>query len=828
MDFYTNVTVFGNSVLVRGIKNGERTTSRHKFQPTLFVPVKKQTPYKTLDNKWVTPVVQESIKDAKEFIDQYKDQPGLVYGFTRWPYQWISDTFKGEIRWDMSKIMVATMDIEVESENGFPQVDRPIERVLSITLKNHTSKKFVVFGLYGYHTDREDVTYIKCENEDDLLRRFLNFWETNMPDVLTGWNTRFFDIPYLINRIKSRLGDDEIKRLSPWRAVFGDDVFKMGRKHTAYDIIGVSQLDYLELYQKYTYSAQESYTLDHIGFVELGKKKEKNPYETFRDWYTKDFQSFIDYNIQDVEIVDALEDKMKLIDLQITMAYFSKCNYNDVYSQVKMWDVIIYNYLRDKNIQIPLARRQEKSEAYAGAYVKEPQVGLHKWVVSFDLNSLYPHLIMQYNISPETIVGMSETHPGVDNMLEKSYDTDFLKPINQTMTPNGALFSRKKHGFLPELMQKMYTDRSATKKRMLQASQNYEKTKDVKYKNMIPKLHNKQMALKIALNSAYGAVGNQYFRFYDIRIAEAVTYGGQLSIRWIEQALNEYFNEILKTENEDYVLASDTDSVYITFEKLMDKLNPKDPVQFLDTICREKIEPFIDGKYAELAEYVNAYEQKMVMAREVIADKGIWTAKKRYILNVHNSEGVQYAEPKLKMMGIEAVKSSTPQVCRDKIKDALKLIMNGDENDLNDFIQDFRKEWMDMEPTAIAFPRSCNGMDKWSSRNGVYLKGTPMHVKGALIYNHQLKDKKLTKKYPLILDGEKIKFVHLKDPNPYQCNAFTFITECPTELDIAKYVDYEKQFEKSYVEPLKFITNAIHWHIDESYGTQATLMDFFN
>ena len=828
MDFYTNVTVFGNSVLVRGIKNGERTTLRHKFQPTLFVPVKKQTQYKTLDGKFLTPVVQESIKDAKEFVDTYKDQPGLVYGFTRWPYQWISDYFKGEIQWDMSKILVATMDIEVEAENGFPQVDNAIERVLSITLKNHTSKKFVVFGLYGYHTDREDVTYIKCDNEDDLLRKFLNFWESNMPDVLTGWNTRFFDIPYLINRIKSRFGEDEIKRLSPWRAVFSDEVFKMGRKHTAYDIVGISQLDYLELYQKYTYSAQESYTLDHIGFVELGKKKEKNPYETFRDWYTKDYQSFIDYNIQDVELVDALEDKMKLIDLQITMAYFSKCNYNDVYSQVKMWDVIIYNYLRDKNIQIPLIQRQSKSEAYAGAYVKEPQVGLHKWVVSFDLNSLYPHLIMQYNISPETIVGMSETHPGVDNMLEKSYDTDFLKPINQTMTPNGALFSRKKHGFLPELMQKMYTDRSATKKRMLQASQNYEKTKDVKYKNMIPKLHNKQMALKIALNSAYGAVGNQYFRFYDIRIAEAVTYGGQLSIRWIEQALNEYFNEILKTENEDYVLASDTDSVYITFEKLMDKLNPKDPVQFLDTICREKIEPFIDGKYAELADYVNAYEQKMVMAREVIADKGIWTAKKRYILNVHNSEGVQYAEPKLKMMGIEAVKSSTPQVCRDKIRDALKVIMNGSEKDLNNFIQDFRKEWMDMDPTAIAFPRSCNGMGKWSSPNGVYLRGTPMHVKGALVYNHQIKINKLAKKYPLIQNGEKIKYVHLKDPNPYQCNAFTFITECPIELDIVKYVDYEKQFEKSYVEPLKFITNAIHWQIDESYGSQATLMDFFN
>ena len=354
MDFYTNVTVFGNSVLVRGIKNGERTTARRKFQPTLFVPVKKQTQFKSLDGKSLTPVVQESIKEAKEFVDRYKSQPGMVYGFTRWPYQWISDTFKGEVQWDMSKIMVATMDIETESEHGFPQVDNPIERVLSITLKNHSTKKFVVFGLHSYQTDREDVTYIKCDNEDDLLRRFLSFWETNMPDVLTGWNTRFFALPYLINRIKVRLGEDEIKRLSPWKAVFNDNVYKMGRNHTAFDIIGVSQLDYLELYQKYTYSAQESYTLDHIGFVELGKQKDKNPYETFRDWYTKDYQSFIDYNIMDVELVDALEDKMKLIDLHITMAYFAKCNYNDVFSQVKMWDIIMYNFLRKKNIQIPM------------------------------------------------------------------------------------------------------------------------------------------------------------------------------------------------------------------------------------------------------------------------------------------------------------------------------------------------------------------------------------------------------------------------------------------------------------------------------------------
>ena len=456
MDFYTNVIVFGNSVLVRGIKNGERVTSRLKYKPTLFVPVRKQTQYRSLDGKFLTPMVQETIKDAKEFVDQYSNQPGMLYGFTRWPYQWISDNFKGEINWDISKIHVATIDIETESETGFPQVDHPIERVNAITLKNHQSKKFVVFGLHEWNTDRDDITYIRCNTEDELLQRFIGFWSANYPDVITGWNSRFFDIPYLVNRIKVRLGEDEIKKLSPWGSVFNADVFRMGRKHTAFDLVGISQLDYLELYQKYTYSAQESYRLDHIGFVELGKAKNTNPYETFREWYQKDYQSFIDYNIIDVELVDALEDKMKLIDLQLTMAYYAKCNYNDVYSQVKMWDIIIYNYLREKNIQVPFQVRQEKKEAFAGAYVKDPQIGLHKWVVSFDLNSLYPHLIMQYNISPETIVGMSETHPGVDGMLYKETVTDHLPDLNQTMTPNGALFSRERHGFLPELLYSMY------------------------------------------------------------------------------------------------------------------------------------------------------------------------------------------------------------------------------------------------------------------------------------------------------------------------------------------------------------------------------------
>ena len=826
MDFYTNVINFGDHILVRGVKNGERITTRHKFQPTLYVPVQKQTSYKSLDGKYLAPVKQQSIKTARAFVQQYEYQPGLVYGMTRYHFQYISDTWRNEIKWNMDNILVVTIDIEVASDNGFPKVEDSIEELLSITIKNHQSKQIVVFGVGEFRNDRDDVHYVKCQDEDELIQKFLGFWETHKPDVVTGWNSKFYDLPYLIHRIKYRFGEDEIKRLSVWRSVFKDSIYIQGKEHICYNINGLEQLDYLDLYRKFTYSAQESYRLDHIAFVELGERKDPNPYDTYREWYTKDFQSFIEYNIKDVELVDRLEDKMKLIDLIFTMAYNAKCNYGDVFSQVRMWDVIMYNYLRNKNIQIPLIVRKDKGEMYTGAYVKDPQVGLHKWIVSFDLNSLYPHLIMQYNISPETIRGMHRTVPTVDKMLSQDFDTSFLK--NETITPNGAMFDRSFCGFVPELLKEMYDNRKKTKKLMLKAQQEYENTKDPQLLNTISRLKNKQMAFKIALNSAYGAMGNQYFRFYDIRIAEAVTYGGQLSIRWIEVALNKYMNDLLETEDVDYVLASDTDSVYLTFESLIDKLKPKDPVKFLDTICNETIEKFIGEKYQELADYTNAYEQKMIMAREVIADKGIWTAKKRYILNVHNSEGVQYAEPKLKMMGIEAVKSSTPQVCRDKIKDALKLIISGTEKDLNTFIQDFRREWLELKPDMIAFPRSCNGLGKWATTNGIFKKGCPMHVKGALLYNYQLKEKNLIKKYPEIMEGEKIKFVYLKNPNPFQTNVFTFLTECPTELEVQKYVDYEKQFEKSYVEPLKFVTNSIGWMIDESYGTQTTLLDFFN
>jgi len=829
MDFYTNVIQRGNALLVRSVENGKRVRDRVNYQPTLFDLSSEPTGYTTLDGQHVLPNKRDSIKDAKDWLEQRQNQD-IVFGNTQYPYCYISDQYPDDVPWDKDQLLIVTIDIEVECENGFPNPKDAAEPMLSITMKNHQNKKIIVWGLHEFQNYRDDVDYRLCRDEDNLLMQFLDTWRMiDYPDIITGWNTEFFDIPYLCNRIKNRLGEDMMNKLSPWNNVFDKEVYQMGRKHQVYTIQGVSALDYFDLYRKFTYTNQERYTLDHIAFVELGERKDGNPYDTFKEWYQKDYQSFIEYNITDVELVDKLEDKMRLIELCLTMAYDGKVNFTDVLGQVRYWDNMIYNHLRKENKVIPQKKEHEKDKKFEGAYVKDPQVGMHKWIMSFDLNSLYPHLIMQYNISPETLVDGCEMKEG---MVDKILDGKVKPSKDYCMTPNGAFFRKDIRGFLPELMEKVYDDRVKYKKLMLEAKQEYENTGDAAILKRISRYENIQMAKKISLNSAYGAIGNSYFRYYDLMVATAITSSGQLSIRWIEKAINIYLNKILKTDKVDYVIASDTDSVYITFDVLVDKVfksgrTDAEVVNFLDRLAKEKLEPFIGESYQALAKSMNAYDQKMFMAREAIADKGIWTAKKRYILNVHDMEGVRFKEPQLKIMGIEAVKSSTPAPCREKIKESLKIIMSGDEKMLNNFIQDFRDEFMKLSPEDIAYPRSCNGVKKFRGEHSLFRKGAPIHVKGAILYNWYIEKQQLEHKYPLIQEGDKIRFLHLRQPNIYQSSAFSFITEVPRELDIMDKIDYDEQFDKSFVEPLKAITEKIGWLIDSSYGAQGTLEDFF-
>ena len=822
--------MIGDKFLVRGYDNGEYFQIRDDYQPTLFVSSNKETQYKTLDGQYVAKVKPGTVRETKEFIRQYEFVDNFkVFGNERFIYQYISDKYpQDEVKFDISKIRLYTMDIETKSENGFPDVESADQEMLLISMQNYNTKEIITWGQGPFKLKQGNHYYKQFNNEFDLLNDFISWWMKNTPDIVTGWNIQMFDIPYLAKRLYRVLGDKVARRLSPWGLCSPKELYIKGRRHIVYDIGGITQLDYLDLYKKFTYTNRESYRLDYIAQVELGQKKlDHSEYDTFKDFYTNGWQKFVEYNIIDVELVDRLEDKMKLIELALTMAYDAKVNYNDVFYQVRMWDNIIYNYLKKRNIVIPPKLSEQKDEKYAGAYVKEPKPGKYDWVVSFDLNSLYPHLIMQYNISPETL--RDERHPtvSVKDILEKNLTFEMHK--DNAVCANGAMYRKDKRGFLPELMEKMYNERVIFKKRMLEAKQEYEKNPTDNLVKEIARCNNIQMAKKISLNSAYGAIGNQYFRYYQLANAEAITLSGQVSIRWIENKMNDFLNKILKTEGKDYVIASDTDSIYLHLGPLVDviyKDKEKDSesiVSFIDTICEKTLEPFIDQSYRELAEYVNAYDQKMFMKRENIADRGIWTAKKRYILNVWNSEGVQYHEPKLKMMGIEAVKSSTPAPCREMIKDALKLMMNGTEDEVIKFIENSRKEFRKLPPEEIAFPRSVSDVTKYKSSNMIYMKGTPIHVRGALLFNHYIKKHNLTNKYSLIGNGEKIKFCYLKKPNKIHENVISFIQDFPKELQLDKYVDHDLQFEKSFIEPLRIILDSIGWKVEKT----ANLESFF-
>jgi DNA polymerase elongation subunit (family B) len=829
MKFYTHFAKYGNLILVRGYRNGKKFSEKVDYNPTLYLPSQKPTEFRTLEGYYVSPTQMGSLRDANDFIRQYESIDNFkIYGSTNFPYVYINEAYPGKVDYDPAMIRIANIDIEVGSENGFPEPEHASEPITAITMK--VDGTFYVIGCGEYTQHRDNVEYFKCDDERHLIRKFLDLWEDKSPDIVTGWNIQFFDIPYIYNRICRLFDEDVAKRLSPWRRIGERTTTIHNKQQTAFDLVGIAILDYLELYKKFTYTQQENYRLDTIANIELGEQKlDYSEYENLHQLYKLDYQKFIEYNIKDVELVDRLDEKMKFIDMVLALAYDAKVNMTDVFTQVRMWDTLIHNHLIEKNIVVPQNKTSHKDEQYAGAYVKEPVPGMYEWVVSFDLNSLYPHLIMQYNVSPDTIVNGRSKQVTVDGLLEgnDSANEDYC------MTANGQYFRKDIQGFLPEMMERMYNDRVLYKKKMIEAQKDLEKTKGkperFEIEKQISKYKNIQMAKKIQLNSAYGALGNQYFRFYDIRQAEGITLSGQLSIRWIGMKLNQYMNKLLKTNGVDYVIASDTDSVYLNLGPLVDmvygsKGTPKEKiVDFIDKACEEKIEPFIDRSFQELADRMNAYAQKMFMKREVIADKGIWTAKKRYILNVWDSEGVRYEKAKLKMSGIEAVKSSTPSACRAKIKDALKVVMEGDETKFHAFVDEFRKEFKNLPFEDIAFPRGISDMTKYKNSLDLYSKGTPIHVRGAIVFNSLLEKNKLTKKYQPIKDGDKIKFCYMKVPNPIQENVLSVLSVLPKELTLEKYIDYDTQFDKAYLDPLKIIVSTMGWTTEK----KSTLESFF-
>ena len=827
MSFYTSAHRYGNKILFRGYDaKGNRIHKRVPFKPTFFLPSNThQTDWKALDGTSVESFELEDMNEGQDFIKRYEDIGNLkIYGNNNFVAQFLAKSYPDEVDYKLPFIRIGNIDIEVASDDGFPHPDKAEHPIISIAYKDNQSSVYHVWGLGDYDPSKSElegfmIQYRKCEHEAELLQRFVVFWENNCPDIITGWNIRLFDIPYIINRIVKVCSDKTAKALSPWGIYKYRQIGIKGKSLDAYEIYGVQQMDYFDLFQKfgYTYGTQESYSLDHIASVVLGERKlSYEEHGSLHSLYKEDHQKFIDYNIRDVYLVDAIDKQTGLMELALVIAYKGAVNYPDVFGTTAIWDSIIYRYLNKRNIAIPPNIRSGK-EAYPGGYVKDPRVGMNQWLCSFDLNSLYPNLIVQYNMSPETLLRSpaDKLPSGVDFYLREG---DPLHPANRArnvaVAANGSCYSKDKQGVLPTIIIGLYDERRVTKNKMLEVQQQDEKNPSADLKREANRLANTQQAIKILLNSLYGALGNQYFRYFEMDIAEGITLSGQLSIKWAEKTINNAMNKILKT-NDDYVIAIDTDSIYVDMDPLVKQLNPSDPVKFLDKACKERFEPILEKGYAELFERMNAYENRMVMAREVIADRGVWVAKKRYILNVHNNEGVQYAEPKIKMLGLEAVKSSTPRIVRDKFKKAYEIILRGDETALQRFVADFYEEFVKLPAEAVSFPRGVSDIEKWVDRNAIYKKGTPIHVRGSLLFNKKMKDIGLDRTMEEIKNGSKVKFCYLKTPNPIMENVIAFPQFLPKEFAIEKYIDYDTQFDKAFKEPLKLVTDAMGWQIEK-------------
>ena len=839
LQFYTNVSRYGNMILLRGYDHGRRIEKKIKYEPILFTSTNLPTEWKALDGSPVGIANAgkrfDSMRSANEYVTANKHVAGKqIYGNTKYIPAFINDYYPGDIEFNRNLINVTTIDIEVASDDGFPEPDKADHKIISIALKNNISNTYFIWGLGDYDTEQSYmkdhmVIYRKFEREDDLLINFITHWNNHSPDVVTGWNIRFFDIPYLVNRINRMLGDVYTKRLSPWGLIDRRDVTTMGRTQTAYDLKGISQLDYLDLFKKfgYSYGAQESYKLDHIANVVLGEKKlSYDEYSNLHTLYKYNHQKFIDYNIKDVELVDRLEDKLGLITLCVTMAYKGGGNYNDTFGTTLIWDTIIYRRLYKNKIVVPFIEDKTKS-AYPGGFVKDPHVGIHDNIVSFDLNSLYPSIIMQYNMSPETIANGEVTNFDIEEVLTKS-----VRPDNRgkALAANGQYVNTDKPGIIPFIIDEMYKERVGIKQEMITAQKELQKVDKNDKQEMyrierdIAIAENRQMAIKILLNSLYGALGNRYFRFFDQRIAEAITLTGQLTIRWAEYSLNAYLNKVLKTSKwKDFVIAIDTDSLYVCLDDFVQKFKPENTIDFLDKVCSDALEAELENSYSQLYDILGGVDNRMVMKREAIADRALWTAKKRYIMNVHDNEGVRYAEPKLKIMGIEAIKSSTPEPCRDALKQIFKVIMKEDEKTVQHAIEKFKGYFKTLDPDQIAFPRGVTQVRKWQDKNSLYKKGTPIHVRGSILYNKLIEDMQLKKKYEPINNGEKIKFLYLRQPNSIHENVIAFPDYLPEEFGLRKYIDHELQFQKTFLDPIEPILDAVGWTSKEV----ASLEDFF-
>ena len=852
--FYTDVARRGDQLLVREIVNGEHQKRRIKFNPMVWIPTNDSSAeFKSFDETtYLDKRTFTKMSDAKKFIDMYSGQSFSIYGTKNWRNQFICEEYPSG-KYDKRFIRSFIFDIETIDETGNYRGgmktmarDVPVP-IVSISLKNSISGTMHVWGMKPFETRKHksiDINYHYCEDEDSLLQDFLEYWENNTPDVISGWNIRTFDIPYIVNRISKLFGEDEVKRLSPWRIVDKSNVYDdWGSEHVSFELVGIATLDFIELYKKYRLEPRESFKLDYIAHVELGEKKlDYSESGNLTALYNDDFIRFIDYNIQDVVLVDKLNLKLNYIDLTYELAYYSRQCYTDVMSPVKTWESLIYTYAV-KNKMMYEMREPGTKQDFIGAFVYEPKLGLKNWIVSIDAASLYPSIIRQLNISNEMLIEdlppelkklrhqllSLDIDSRIDYLIQKKIDTSACKKYGVSFTPNGQFFKIQKQSVGSVMMENLYNQRKSMKDEMISLKKANDGSPETSRK--ISVLSSGEYARKILLNSNFGASGNQYYAFFDVRIAEAITTSGQFVNKWLNFRLNTLFNKLCKTENVDFNIAGDTDSIYLDMERIV-KLIPgyesksdEAIVDFLDNFFKTIVQSVIDKAFDEFTEYTNSRELAIFWDREVIASRGFWTAKKRYALKIYDSEGVKVKPPKdIKVMGLEIIKSNTPEFCRKKLKECVRIILTKDNDSLISYIEECRKEFNSMPIDDIAQPGGVGNMSDYYGTGGeLFKKGAQAHVRGCIIFNKMLDDYPNLVNRTRISDGDKIKKVYLNLPNPSGINIISYPVgeNIPKEFGLDEYIDKNTQFEKTFLAPLRGMLDSIGWKSEASFSIDS-------
>ena len=826
MKSYINVYPISRDKLVHSyIEDGVRKQDTEEFKPICGYIAPLDSQWSDIYGNALTTIRFPSMSACSDWKSE-KENVFDVYGDIQYPLAFITENYTGEITTQKEQMNIYALDIECYSESGkFCKAENDGDYINAITFYNMVTDKYYVMGLKDYTPTRKNVKYWKYDNEAGLLKAIIGFFNTQQIDIISGWYLPF-DIPYIIDRIEKILGKNKSHALSPCGKIYKGNKTVNKRQVDVYDIIGITNLDYLDLYQKFTYDNKDSYTLDNIVKHELGESKldYKTSDGNLNDLYANNPQLFYDYNVRDVELIKLLDDKLKFIDIAINYAYMMKCNLGDIFGTVKPWDAFLYNELYYQN-KLCSPNKNTSAVDFVGGYVKEPTRGLIEWVTVFDIVSSYPNQISSSNLSPETLVPESYIRANPDLVeirknfygAESCIDIDKLETITATLkkhklcfTPNGQFFYTTQQGFISDVVTRVFQKRVDIKKQIKLATTKHEKEL----------LESKSQIIKIAINSCYGAVGCNYFRYYDTRISEAVTMQGQLCARGVATYIEKKFPAITW-------IYQDTDSCFFDLNKIISsrfgdtKPDNKTILDFLLKYQDKILQPAINEYFHRLGAALNVKKMTIEMEHETIADKSIFVEKKMYIMHQVYKDGKNLIDkPKYKIKGLAVIKTAAyPAYTRKVMRDVIESIIEQNDNQaVRDIINNFKKEFYTAEPNQISTPTSVtmegNRTDKATGKKfkinlSLRSSGLPKQVRAAFVYNNALEKLGLTDKYQSIKDGNKIRYIGIKMPNIFENSVMGCLEKIPPEISAHIEIDYDSQWESTFKKPITAVMDAV-------------------